>query len=170
MAKHDGKNFGHIINLTFGQNINWNQERNSSELSCKSVVELWYNEKRYHNWKTDRVVDTNSRYFTQLVWNSTRKVGCASVKGRNGLFTVCNYYPSGNVPKNFSRNVGSVENCNNMLTKHRFKYIELTNRKWLQECIDEHNRIRTIHGVTPLSINEEVRQKSLLFITHIFQN
>jgi hypothetical protein len=161
MAKEDGKNFGHPINLPFGENTNWRQDKNLTQISCKSIVELWYSESRLYSWKFNQNSRADSRHFTQLVWNSTQKVGCASVAGNGsigGIFTVCNYYPIGNTLQNYDQNVGSIENCDNILMKRRFKYKELTNGKWLQECIDEHNRIRIFHGVTPLSINDEVRQ------------
>ncbi|CAN1173037.1 Pathogenesis-related protein 1B [Linum perenne] len=37
-------------------------------------------------------------HYTQLVWRSTKQVGCARVKCRNGdTYVVCEYYPHGNV-------------------------------------------------------------------------
>lgn len=163
MAKKEGKNFAHRKNFPFGENTNWH----SSGLSCEAIVKLWYNEKHNYNWKRHRSVKSYSQHFTQLVWNSTQKVGCASVAGIGpigGVFTVCNYYPSGNVLRNYSKNVVSIEDCDNMLTKYRFKTKELTNGKWLQECIDEHNKIRTTHGVIPLSINDEVKLILIILI------
>ena len=51
-------------------------------------------------------------HFTQMVWKSTRKVGCASVpcNGRHGTpgnYLVCEYSPAGNMiaPGYFAKNV-----------------------------------------------------------------
>jgi hypothetical protein len=54
-------------------------------------------------------------HFTQIVWKSTQQVGCATQYCPNGLqnaggitpyFTVCNYYPPGNIRGAYS-NVGA---------------------------------------------------------------
>ncbi len=36
-------------------------------------------------------------HYTQLVWRSTRRVGCAKVECGGNVIIVCNYDPPGNV-------------------------------------------------------------------------
>ena len=36
-------------------------------------------------------------HYTQIVWRTTREVGCAKAEGRQFDFLVCRYYPAGNV-------------------------------------------------------------------------
>ncbi|KAK0634060.1 CAP domain-containing protein [Immersiella caudata] len=52
-------------------------------------------------------------HFSQLVWTNTQQVGCASylcpagtmVSGMDAWFTVCNYFPAGNVAGAYANNV-----------------------------------------------------------------
>jgi hypothetical protein len=68
----------------------------------EQMVGLWAAEKR--NFRPG-VFPTNSRtgdledigHYTQLVWRSTRKVGCAVAHGRDDDFLVCRYSEGGNV-------------------------------------------------------------------------
>ena len=70
--------------------------------SAESMVGLWIAEK--DNYKPG-VFPANSRtgnledvgHYTQLMWRSTGKVGCALAQGRNDEFMVCRYSEGGNV-------------------------------------------------------------------------
>ena len=42
------------------------------------------------NWK-------DAGHYSQLVWRSTREVGCGFASGQGQDFLVCNYAPVGNV-------------------------------------------------------------------------
>ena len=68
------------------------------------------NMSRFHDWA----------HFSQMVWNSTTSVGCATVDcSASGLantvpsvapwFTVCNYSPPGNIDGEYGRNVAEPE-------------------------------------------------------------
>ena len=68
------------------------------------------NMSRFHDWA----------HFSQMVWNSTTSVGCATIDcSASGLantvssvapwFTVCNYSPPGNVDGEYGRNVAEPE-------------------------------------------------------------
>lgn len=155
MAKQDGKNFAHPPNLPFGENIHWYREKNTSVFTCHSVVENWYNEKLNYDW-IHNGVNNRAGHFTQVVWNSTHKIGCAAVAGtgpHGGIFTVCNYHPWGNVANQFDANVISLAKCNQI---REYDYRDVTKAKWEKECLDEHNRIRLIHGVPLLLLKKEV--------------
>lgn len=54
-------------------------------------------------------------HYTQVVWKDTQKVGCAVQKCAAGTmepdmasyFSVCNYFPAGNVDTEYGTNVGA---------------------------------------------------------------
>ena len=160
LAENDGKRYTRIPDAAFGENVYRHRYRlNSSQTNCKAIVLKWYKEKNLYNWTTPKRVGVRARRFAQLVWNSTQKIGCASVAsvGPSGhVFTVCNYYNLVKFPTNSSQNVLSVKQCDQILSKRRFRYKALTTGEWLQQCIGEHNRLRKIHEVQPLTINEVV--------------
>lgn len=70
--------------------------------SAESMVGLWIAEKS--NFKPG-IFPANSRtgnledigHYTQLMWRSTGKVGCALAQGRGDEFMVCRYSEGGNV-------------------------------------------------------------------------
>ena len=70
--------------------------------SPEAMVHLWVAEKGdYH----PGVFPNNSRsgdvehvgHYTQLIWRSSRQVGCATAVGRDEEFLVCRYSEAGNV-------------------------------------------------------------------------
>ena len=70
--------------------------------SIESMVGLWQAEKRYFkpgifpaNSRTGNLEDVG--HYTQMVWRSTGKVGCAIAQGRQDEFFVCRYSEGGNV-------------------------------------------------------------------------
>ena len=70
--------------------------------SPEAMVRLWVAEKRDYR---PGVFPNNSRsgdvervgHYTQLVWRSSREVGCATAVGREEEFLVCRYSEAGNV-------------------------------------------------------------------------
>jgi hypothetical protein len=68
----------------------------------EAMVHLWVSEKRDYR---PGVFPNNSRsgdvehvgHYTQLIWRSSRQVGCATAVGRNEEFLVCRYSQAGNV-------------------------------------------------------------------------
>ncbi|ODV58808.1 CAP domain-containing protein, partial [Ascoidea rubescens DSM 1968] len=74
--------------------------------SAASVVDAWYEEIQYYNFNNPGF-SMATGHFTQLVWASTDKLGCA-YKDCNtiyGRYVVCNYSPPGNVIGHFAANV-----------------------------------------------------------------
>lgn len=70
--------------------------------SAESMVGLWIAEKSNYkpgifpaNSRTGNLEDVG--HYTQLMWRSTGKVGCALARGRNDEFMVCRYSEGGNV-------------------------------------------------------------------------
>jgi hypothetical protein len=70
--------------------------------SPEAMVGLWANEKKDfkpgrfpNNSKTGRVEDVG--HYTQLMWRSTTRVGCAVTENTREEFLVCRYNEGGNV-------------------------------------------------------------------------
>lgn len=70
--------------------------------SPEAMVGLWIAEKRHFkpgifpaNSRTGRVDDIG--HYTQVMWRSTRRVGCAVTQNRREEFLVCRYSEGGNV-------------------------------------------------------------------------
>lgn len=68
----------------------------------EAMVSAWRREKRFYrpgmfpdNSVTGRVGDVG--HYTQMVWRSSRTVGCAIAKGANEDILVCRYAEGGNV-------------------------------------------------------------------------
>lgn len=68
----------------------------------ESMVGLWIDEKRHFkpgifpaNSRTGNLADVG--HYTQLMWRSSRKVGCALARGPADEFLVCRYSEGGNV-------------------------------------------------------------------------
>lgn len=73
------------------------------------AVGAWYDEVELYDYN-DPVFSGSTGHFTQLVWNSTRFIGCA-VKDCGdyfGQYLVCEYEPAGNVAGAFDTNVFAV--------------------------------------------------------------
>lgn len=71
--------------------------------SPSAVVDAWYNEINGYNFKSNQY-----NHFTQVIWKSTTKLGCAQkdCRGNNwGYYTICVYSPAGNMMGQFSENV-----------------------------------------------------------------
>ncbi|KAL3692371.1 hypothetical protein R1sor_006022 [Riccia sorocarpa] len=81
-------------NGPYGENIFW-ASWNSTPLDA---VKLWLAEKPYYNYTTNSCKPGKMcGHYTQIVWKTTTKVGCASAKcPAGGTFTVCSYNPPGN--------------------------------------------------------------------------
>uniref|UniRef100_A0A0N5BSY6 SCP domain-containing protein n=1 Tax=Strongyloides papillosus TaxID=174720 RepID=A0A0N5BSY6_STREA len=43
--------------------------------------------------------------FSQLIWKSTKQIGCGAYKNEHGIFIFCRFYPKGNVPGQYKENI-----------------------------------------------------------------
>lgn len=76
-----------------GENL-WMGSRGSYTLS--DMMNAWTAEKfQYRKYHMPKYV--HASHYTQQIWKSTQKVGCAISQNRNHEFFVCRYYPAGNV-------------------------------------------------------------------------
>ncbi|KAL2460343.1 CAP superfamily protein [Abeliophyllum distichum] len=77
----------------YGENLaagSWN-------MSAKEAVEMWIEEKKFYNEKSNSCDGGECLHYTQVVWANTHRLGCARVKCQDGwTFVTCNYDPPGN--------------------------------------------------------------------------
>jgi hypothetical protein len=93
---HSGNGYGE--NIYQATAIMWSDgRRDFSPKTAKDVVGAWGSEIKDYNYANNSCSGVCGHY-TQLVWKTTKEVGCAmSVCGDNGQIWVCSYSPPGNV-------------------------------------------------------------------------
>ncbi|XP_077236768.1 pathogenesis-related protein PR-1-like [Tasmannia lanceolata] len=83
-------------NGPYGENIFWGS---GSDWTPAQAVAAWVSERHWYNyWSNTCAAGQMCGHYTQIVWSSTRRLGCAMVTcldGR-GVFITCNYDPPGN--------------------------------------------------------------------------
>ncbi|XP_058784365.1 pathogenesis-related protein 1-like [Vicia villosa] len=78
----------------YGENL----AMSARNLSGVDAVNLWVAEKPLYNWYIERCEGGECGHYTQVVWGSSRRVGCGKGKCDDGrTFVACYYYPAGNV-------------------------------------------------------------------------
>lgn len=101
-----GNSQAHICHLQhshgiFGENLAWELY---DEASPQQIVQTFIDEQANYDLETGECrCPPNSKdcmcgHFTQVIWRTTEKVGCAEVtcKGDKGKLVVCSYDPPGN--------------------------------------------------------------------------
>ncbi|CAK7342876.1 unnamed protein product [Dovyalis caffra] len=87
----------HSPNSPYGENLFWAQK---SHWNASWVVKYWGDEVKHYDPKTNECVNnTVCGHYTQIVWNTTERIGCTHVlcnKNEGHLF-VCSYDPPGNI-------------------------------------------------------------------------
>lgn len=83
-------------NSNYGENIFWGQ---GDEWTPTEAVQAWEDEGAYYNYGSNRCLpDRDCTHYTQMVWGSTKSVGCARIECLTGdTFIVCEYDPHGNI-------------------------------------------------------------------------
>ncbi|XP_059833664.1 glioma pathogenesis-related protein 1-like isoform X1 [Hypanus sabinus] len=94
----------HPVFKTIGENI---YVQTGSSLDVPAAIESWHNEIHYYDYNSNRCGKVCGHY-TQLVWASSYKVGCAVHTCPGGIaqfsrepstIFVCDYGPPGNYPR-----------------------------------------------------------------------
>ncbi|XP_022929438.1 pathogenesis-related protein PR-1-like [Cucurbita pepo subsp. pepo] len=83
-------------NGPYGENIFWGS---GNAWSPAQAVADWVSERKWYSyWSNSCVEGELCGHYTQIVWRSTRRIGCARVtcKQGKGVFITCNYDPPGN--------------------------------------------------------------------------
>jgi pathogenesis-related protein 1 len=81
----------------YGENIFWGWGKDYSGIEA---VNSWVSEKKYYNYGSNSCASGKvCGHYTQVVWRSSTKIGCAKVVCDNnaGIFIICNYKPAGNI-------------------------------------------------------------------------
>ncbi|KAK9097094.1 hypothetical protein Sjap_022591 [Stephania japonica] len=82
----------HSGNRNYGENL----AMSTGSLSPAEAVKLWTDERQHYDYSSNSCVGVCGHY-TQVVWASSVRLGCASVTcSSGGTFVICNYYPPGN--------------------------------------------------------------------------
>ncbi|CAN8253521.1 unnamed protein product [Cochlearia groenlandica] len=86
----------HSTDERYGENIAIGWEQVGNQMSGPFATKLWYGEKGFYNYETNKCSDVCGHY-TQIVANQSKRVGCATTRCRsvplNKIWVVCNYAP-----------------------------------------------------------------------------
>lgn len=84
--------FGHSPGAKYGENL---AAGTQGALDPESTVTMWYDEIKHYKFPNGGF-SMQTGHFTQLVWRSTKQVGCGHVTCKGNDIYVCNYNPPGN--------------------------------------------------------------------------
>jgi pathogenesis-related protein 1 len=100
--QHDSKNDGGYENGSYGENL----YTSTARPSLKDAVDAWVDEKQFYTYgeigdDATCVEGEMCGHYTQVVWKSTSRVGCAMSKYKRGQYKnwyliVCKYQTPGN--------------------------------------------------------------------------
>ncbi|KAK2447095.1 pathogenesis-related protein 1 precursor [Trifolium repens] len=78
----------------YGENL----AGSTGDLSGTDAVKLWVDEKSNYDYGSNSCADgAVCDHYTQAVWKTSLRLGCAKVRCDNGgTFIICNYDPPGN--------------------------------------------------------------------------
>merc|ERR1719319_1759336 len=71
----------------------------------QAAVDGWYEEGQIWRYGQGMGFSSTTGHFTQVVWAGTTLVWCATAKGSQWTYVVCNYGPPGNMQGQFNQNV-----------------------------------------------------------------
>ncbi|KAK0602152.1 hypothetical protein LWI29_030885 [Acer saccharum] len=83
-------------NGPYGENIFWGS---GDEWTPEQAVMEWVLEKQWYSYGSNSCAEGEQcGHYTQVVWSTTERVGCARVvcSDGKGVFMTCNYDPPGN--------------------------------------------------------------------------
>jgi uncharacterized protein YkwD len=91
--------FSHQQGSGYGENLAW-----GTNLQAAQAAAMWYNEAAKYNYAKPGF-SGQTGHFTQVVWRSSRQVGCGMAVCNRQNYWVCRYSPPGNITGQFPANV-----------------------------------------------------------------
>ncbi len=96
--------FGHSPGSKYGENLS---AGTSGALDPESSTMMWYDEVAKYKFPSGGF-SMETGHFTQVVWTTTKQVGCGQVTCKGMDIFVCNYDPPGNVQGEYPTHVLST--------------------------------------------------------------
>ncbi|MBT8494865.1 MAG: CAP family protein [Deltaproteobacteria bacterium] len=100
--RDSGCRFDHRQPNQYGENLAAYGPPGSSD--GRSVTTMWVKERQLYDWNNPGF-SMKTGHFTQVVWGTTREVGCGTAICNGMELWVCNYAPAGNVRGEYPRMV-----------------------------------------------------------------
>ncbi|XP_078406547.1 GLI pathogenesis-related 2 isoform X3 [Cetorhinus maximus] len=170
----------------YGENIWCQQGHSSLQVTGKEAVESWYNEIKNYDFSSPGF-QKNCGHFTQLVWRETKEIGVGLASDGKGLtVVVAQFDPAGNItnPGYFAKNVlpvgskvkedkGALAQGESSKTPgrpgtSRVKQLSDKEKKaFLDELLQEHNRLRALHLSQRLKLNSNLSKQAQKWAEHL---
>ncbi|CAN1167533.1 Pathogenesis-related protein 1 [Linum perenne] len=83
----------------YGENLAWSSGQISAKGAVGGAVGMWVNERADYDYNSNTCAQGKvCGHYTQVVWRSSSRIGCAKAacSGGRGTFVICNYNPPGN--------------------------------------------------------------------------
>ncbi|PIA42064.1 hypothetical protein AQUCO_02100129v1 [Aquilegia coerulea] len=82
-------------NSNYGENIFWGKGK---QWKSADAVAAWFAERSSYDYKRNKCNSNECLHYTQLVWKTSSRVGCARIICNSGdTYITCNYDPHGNI-------------------------------------------------------------------------
>ena len=100
-----------FVQLDNGTYVGQNLYLSSWAPTGTQVANAWYSENEDYDYENGKPKPNKiTGHFTQLVWKSSKHIGCAYAVGpwggySNGYYIGCDYFPAGNYAGEFLKNV-----------------------------------------------------------------
>ena len=149
--KYNEKELGEII-FTFHENI-------SPE---KIITSIYEKESNKYNYNQKNPKPSN---FTQIIWKGSEYIGIGCTKTKeNNIYTVINFFPSGNIKNEFLLNVFppmEEDEKSNLSSNSELKIL------FLEGLLNSNNEFRSMHGASSLTLNPSLTMKANDYATFI---
>ncbi|CAL1545141.1 unnamed protein product [Lymnaea stagnalis] len=110
--------FKHETKKGRGENLAWDYNEKPEKELIKGSSQRWFDEKKKYRYGQEACGTTGACHYTQMVWWSTQKVGCYSLRCpnlvgayRNSWYLVCFYTPKGNWIREKPYEKGCAKKC-----------------------------------------------------------
>lgn len=131
------------------------------------TVQRWYQQHKDFDLDQPTLTATTG-HFTQLVWRKSRRIGVGVARsdcdstGSGQYYVVANYDPPGNVVGEYRENVRPRDRNKQPRELHGFSWsgfwagVVRPFNRFQQQCLEEHNRLRRVHGAQPLRLKRRM--------------